>query len=249
MTNTKLLETISRYIEVTNEIPYKYIHGIELLLILLCLFVGILLFYFVYESRVFFSRIMVLGVTDAYLNTRDEENIRKKTEVVSLVSLRARLTWIVFLSTVGITMFASLILSGGTSDKIKNITVELTQEIEKDITENYITKPEVLEKAFKPIEVTKPENMGLGGTYKISFIYEDEYYSDKVILLTYNKLVPSNLLIPFEDKGKYKGLSGMGYSKDFRYSKYFDRNSISSYYSSASVNMEDIDYIYNLNVR
>lgn len=249
MTNTKLLETISRYIEVTNEIPYKYIHGLEIFLILFCILCGVALLYFIHESRVFFSRIMSLGVADAYLNTRDEENIRKKTELVSSVSLRARLTWAILLSIVGITMFTSLILSGRTSDKIKDITVELTQEIENDITENYITKSDVLEKAFKPLEVTKPENMGLGGTYKISFIYEDEYYSDKVILLTYNKSLPSNLLIPFEDKGKYKGLSGMGYSKDFRYSKYFDRNSVSSYYSSSSINMEDIDYIYNLNVK
>lgn len=247
-TNTKLLDLISRYIDLTNSVPFKFVNGTELFIVIILLCSGLILFNLLRETKPFFSRVLSMGIVEAYKKTMEEEHASGVAASHGGFPLKGYLLGIlVFIILIGVG-YPSLYLSTQTSRELQVLTNTLNVEIKKDITENYLSSQAVIAESFKPTDMTKPDVLLNGGVYKVSFIYNDEQYNDKIIFVTYNKSVDSNTLVPFEDKDKYKGLSNLQYGGDYKYSRPYELNDSALRGSYSEISMERIDYIYNLKI-
>lgn len=247
-TNTKLLDTISRYIELSNEVPYKYIQGTELVLTFMLIALGILLFLFVRELLPFFSRTLSMGITEAYRKMMEEEHANGISTLHGGISLKGYLLGILLFTLILGVGYPSLYLSSQTSRELKDVTTALNIEIKKDITDNYLSNKMVIKKSFKPTDMTKPDTLLYGGVYKVSFIHNDEQYNDKIIFVTYNDSIESNTLVPFEDKEKYRRISNLKYGGEYKYSRPFNLDDSALRDAYSRISMEKIDYIYNLKI-
>lgn len=120
--------------------------------------------------------------------------------------------------------------------------------IREDIKNNYITQEKYLKEAIRPTNFTIPSTKKESGLYRVSFMYNNEQYTDKLVYFTYNDSVESGVLIPFKAEESYKEILDLTsvYNLDANGTRTI--TSMETYHFNNSNTLDEIDYIYNIKI-
>lgn len=140
-----------------------------------------------------------------------------------------------------------IIESGNRGDVYNSSKDTLDAVIKEDIRKNYVTQDIYLKDLLQPVNLTTPSIVKDEGLYRVSFTYNNEQYSNKLVYFTYNDSIDSGVLIPFKAEEFYPRIvklvgvpnSGEESLKSIRQIYYFNKSTNT---------LSEIDYIYNIKI-